>query len=779
MRLFFAPSNGSIHIRPGPSTLTRSPGTHIALLLLANLSVFSWFRPDLLPYNGDVVIPLSPIENLVNLYTWIPNQLGMESYGAAAATLFLFFAGAKLVGLNLVQTTATYYYCVYAIASVSMYYLAWLCLSNMRYRGLAAVTAGLFYVVNPYVMIVIPAYLPYAFMPLILALYVRLVNGARMLPGSTMIAGAITIGVMPDMPQYKMLLVAFTLMLMYSLWCIVIERMPWLRVAKAYMLTGLLAFVLNAWFYLPFLHNLLGYQRLATLSAGVSIDSYGDKGWATVRELLRLLGGAGFYAAAPYGQDYLSRWWIPLTNFAIVSLAVLPVVVKRPEKMALLFLGIGLASIFFAKGSNPPFAQPYEWLVNSIVFFRVMRTTASLNLGTCLSLAMLVGCATSLVYGRFRRHRAGPFAIMAVCALIIVNAYPVLLGGKTRNEAGDRAQHGLHLPTKYFEAAEFLKGDSSDYGVLVLPPRGGYELTTWGHVGANSLPFIFGKATIVGPDVGYGYMNEQRAFLSVTYDQLDAADDVPNFAEIVGGAGIKYVAFQKDFLFAAESQRGLEWYSSRLQQAAGLSPAFESDAVDVYQVDDRYVHPRVYSASVSGMGGGDTEGGGEGSTLPHLTFKRVNPTQYSVLVEQAEVPYVLIFLQSFHPGWRLFLASERDALPKQLGSSQAYFGGQVQEEKRSVSPVSAALTSLRTFASGSFPAQHVIVNGFANGWLIEKTGSYELMILYEPQRLFDAGILASTVVCGAALAAGLWPSNRRRWVKSAYTSRPVATKRIS
>lgn len=82
------------------------------------------------------------------------------------------------------------------------------------------------------------------------------------------------------------------------------------------------------------------------------------------------------------------------------------------------------------------------------------------------------------------------------------------------------------------------------------------------------------------------------------------------------------------------------------------------------------------------------------SALPTISVERINQTKYSVNVKDAYSPYFLILNNSFNSGWKI--------LPE---------------------------TS----------SQHLPINGFANSWLIDKPGSYFLVLEYLPQRYFYLG----------------------------------------
>ncbi len=87
---------------------------------------------------------------------------------------------------------------------------------------------------------------------------------------------------------------------------------------------------------------------------------------------------------------------------------------------------------------------------------------------------------------------------------------------------------------------------------------------------------------------------------------------------------------------------------------------------------------------------------------PKIDFEMISPARYKVKVTDAQNPFFLILSTSFDPRW------------------SAYF---------TTSNVSDPLPS----------KNHLEVNGYANGWYIEKSGSFEMFLEYSPERIFLLG----------------------------------------
>ncbi|MDP2638254.1 MAG: alpha-(1-_3)-arabinofuranosyltransferase family protein [Candidatus Levybacteria bacterium] len=85
------------------------------------------------------------------------------------------------------------------------------------------------------------------------------------------------------------------------------------------------------------------------------------------------------------------------------------------------------------------------------------------------------------------------------------------------------------------------------------------------------------------------------------------------------------------------------------------------------------------------------------NSVKEVSYQKINPTKYTLSFTTSTPDTALIFSSRFDKGWSL----------------------------------------------QGFERKHVSVNGFANGWLIEKPGNYSLTLEYKPQGIFQIGGLVS------------------------------------
>ena len=101
-----------------------------------------------------------------------------------------------------------------------------------------------------------------------------------------------------------------------------------------------------------------------------------------------------------------------------------------------------------------------------------------------------------------------------------------------------------------------------------------------------------------------------------------------------------------------------------------------------------------------------------------INYEKINPASYLVTVKAAEEPFILFFNERYHPMWRLL----------EKGSSGELLNYQFANEN------------------------HFIIDGYANGWVINKKGDFDLVLEFLPQKLFKKGVFISSAGLISVLA---------------------------
>lgn len=87
-------------------------------------------------------------------------------------------------------------------------------------------------------------------------------------------------------------------------------------------------------------------------------------------------------------------------------------------------------------------------------------------------------------------------------------------------------------------------------------------------------------------------------------------------------------------------------------------------------------------------------------TSPEVSYTKINPTKYEGEIKDAHAPYILIFNEKINRSWKMFIVSN---------------------------------------GRWKVVNKHFMIDGYANGWFINQSGTSKFKIEYTPQRLFYIG----------------------------------------
>lgn len=88
---------------------------------------------------------------------------------------------------------------------------------------------------------------------------------------------------------------------------------------------------------------------------------------------------------------------------------------------------------------------------------------------------------------------------------------------------------------------------------------------------------------------------------------------------------------------------------------------------------------------------------------PEVSYTKINPTLYKINIKNSEEPFVLVFSSTFNPGWEVI------------------------------------------YPDSSKPKEHFLVNSFANGWLIDRKGDFNLTLNYTLQDGLENDSIVSVI----------------------------------
>ncbi len=756
-------------------------GSFIALLIigLIGLLSISWFRGEYLISAGDFSMPLDRLRSFTaNFYVWDSRSLGSANPRVCALTfpVWSYFAFSEIIGLSLSVTEQILFYGVFTIGGLSMYYLTITLLRNttVKLKHLAGLISGIFYMLNPYVAITIlplrtTSFMIYALLPLILAIFVKGLNEKKNVKFAIIAAFVMLLATsMFGDPSY----VPLTLLplLMYLIFYVLVNptKIAFFSALKFTAVFFLTWISLNLYWLIPdayFSTHVLAYVTSSYSSMGVSFLSAVKLNSAPVIGAIRLLGYWGLNSG--YRGDayfiWASTYQTPLpiiVSFLLPFLVSIPLLMRPKDKHVLFFAFSVVISLLLINGAYSPVGN---WIYSRIPLFNAFFDTPYYRFGMYLALtyAFLIGYTLTELFrrinhslNRFRhvsRQILSAAPIIVILFLIVgVYAFPLWTGDVIRPGTQVIQSNRYQMPPYYQIASNWLATDQSDFNILILPLSTlGYAELKWangGYDGPYPVDWLGSKAVIASSAVGNGIAG--LAAQLIIDNQTTAA------SKILALMNVKYVLFQEDtnWLYVENNTSWISTSPDQFQSILSSSGALtlEKTFGQLLFYKNSYWQPEeVYSASTTILSDVDLNqsiqiaesdfnpndsvialssqlSAQQISTLPMSTvfvqnhanetsiiYEKIQPTQYIVHVNSSK-PFYLVFSESFDSGW------------------------------------------VATINGQQIPDQdHFTANGYANGWYIDKAGTFTITLEFTPQNLFYAGAaisITSLIICTTYLS---------------------------
>ncbi len=458
---------------------------------------------------------------------------------------FLFYLITEQIGLSALAAEQVYAVVFsYFLGAYATYLLVRILFETEQdSRRLAALVAGVFYILNPtYVyssgtVSVLGSSIPRAALPLALVLLVAgfkkrdlryaLGLGLESVLLFSVFARAMEAGFF--------FVIAAALALPYARR--VLKVRGFLKFAGTFFAISILvAFVVNLFWIVPFLGNYGTFSSfLSSFQPGFA---FFESQFTTLANVFRLQGYWPFYVGTyvPYAS-YFSQPAVVFATFALPVFVVAALAESgnwepgRISMALLLVLFLGLAM-----GTNLPL-NLYESLITQVPFFKLFKDPWVFLEPLALVYSVLIGLSFERLAGFLKRHvrpQVPTKAVSFAIALVLLGTIsgPVLTGAASTNSY-DPAQRGVAVPADYTDLGAWLETHGCDCATLLVPQiLGDYLSTNWGYQGTsvfyrNLLP----GRLITGSGSFYDLQSEAAArFLNYVYMLLSFGD--PTYSPI-------------------------------------------------------------------------------------------------------------------------------------------------------------------------------------------------------------------------------------------------------
>lgn len=730
-------------IRKFPLTIDLLP-----LILIASLSVLTYSGWELggVVMKTDVSFPIYPWDEVMRYaHVWDPQfNMGFDASALEvhelpyALIIFILYS----IGIPLWIVNRLAFMVPLFLLGFGSYYLA------RRFGGrLAGVSSAMIAIYNPYIFHVIQLghtrnLFSASLFPFTLALFIEGLD----LRGHASYRRAIYVGLLSILISSSNLVVLYAWVIMLSLYAVyhfIVGGDPPHTVKFSSAVIALFL-VVNLWWFAPLLNQVFfaGESPYEVNMTILTQTSSRTNLWSTI--LMLDSGG--------YIRGYQHFWGYHLllftTTLASILVVAALVLVRRHKHVA--YFGLLYAiSVFLAKGLNPPLGEVYEWLFFNFPLFSIFRTVSHFLYITVLAYAFLFGLCISEIYSRLAdrvrywwiRGLVLTILVALVATTAVAGSYPKILDVNERITPAK-------IPQYYSESRQWMEAQDEDFKIFLPQPASGWLIKyKWTDYDMPTIDTYTSPKPVINL---YDAKMHPTSSLSIIesahflfYDNRSGL-----FEKLLALMNVKYVVIHNDVdrnyitgEYPIVSSAQMAHFSSLY-----LERSFDGQ-VDFYR--NKYLAPQIYASTrviVAHGGLGemlrildeedltslpaifverqlereqleliDALASSDPSTAPTVEFNRVNPSKYSVHIDHAAAPFLLVFCESYHESWVAYVNGEE--VPSRC---------------------------------------HLMTNGFANGWYIDKAGSYDITIEFWPSRLVLYGTIILTIGVLFSLAYSVW-----------------------
>jgi len=433
---------------------------------------------------------------------------------------------------------------VITLSGLSMYYLC----RKVKLSFLSSTVAGVFYSTTPILFTRIVAghldhLLSYAFSPIAIAFFIKALESKRSSARDFMTAG-LFYTLASIQIQYFVLL--FLVFLAYSIFSIVSKQQSFTKCATA--LLGVIIIPLLA--YLP------GYiltWNIWYMSACTRIILTKSP---SLIEALQLNG-----YVVPYFEESIKEY--PFSNIWQIFSSLIPllafstILLKSKDKRTVFWSVFGIFSLFFAKGTNPPFGEIFLWSFKNLWVVRMFSEVYHLMVPVAWSYSILLGIFLDSWALKFKMHLklkvqnskcvfdtaklSHSFSKRLVIALVVLiliclYSFPFYTGDFGGNIKS------YTLDKRYQQVLGMLSEDPEDYRILWLPLS---QPMSYNGTGCGIDPIIdFSPKPSIG---NYLPLNSPSIKYILFLISTLHENRTNNLGALLGLANIKYVIYRSDF----------------------------------------------------------------------------------------------------------------------------------------------------------------------------------------------------------------------------------------
>ena len=690
----------------------------LILILVAAVLVTVWFRKGMMLATAEEGLPFyDPIRTFsLSFSTFYDTGLGLTSvFNIPRLPLHAFTVFLTFFGLVSWQIQSVIFFLIISTALLSFYTLLNDLLVNKNKE--ISFIATLFYLSNIFTLsqvftrFIYPLLFLWAYLPLFILLWSRyLKTGKRIY----LLYFALSSIIFADV--FVILSPAITLWScagIYSITLLTLSKEKF-KLLKRIIQAGSLWILCNLWWIYPF-SQLSGSATSGALNADQNMRSLQEvSAFYPNSELLRLRQSYMNGSNSPYFEHFSSlfvqrvSWFIfAFVVFGIV-VAVYKIVKQRVQvELYLFFLLLFLTGWFISKGANPPLGNEFfRFLFEKVSVFQILRNPYE-KFGVVYLLGYSFFFSVGLIWitSKFGKLQS----TIVVALLILMCGYLVL---PLWNGELFKNTYYIKVPSYYETANSYLKEiTDEDARIFQLPfLRGSAVVYDWNYRGEDPSEFLFDKAS-VSRTLSNPFIDE--FYLELGDPKIFRENN--NYAKLLAIMNVDTIVLHEDLIASGYYQETVNDTRASINNWADVSHKEDFGKLDIFTLPEEKLPGRVYLSAHIKTAKTLQDGFGLIASsdfdpkkdtlsiesqnnrpiddskilkLPQFHTNKLSKTHYQISIEKSEAPYIVVLANNFSNSWI------------------ARIGKDVQTD-------------------------HFVVNGFANGWIVDKKGDYTIDVMFK------------------------------------------------
>lgn len=574
------------------------------LYLVITLGViYSWFHYGLMYGGGDVGLPTYNPQSVLKIVTkswWTETAPGFpRAQNLAALPAYVFFAFLQQIGLPDFMIQAVVFGILLFLMGFGMYLLARCFLKN---TGMA-ILAGFFYMVNPYMMVLVwhrfthTTFFFAAALPLLLLLWRKWLKEREYISLILFIAVNLIFSYMFTTLAYVITL--WSLLSLYTLFEIFI---PWIGKEKAIKImavfsTGLFLWILtNTWWILPIffiLPNLVSAQH-ATNDTISTLFAIGEQ--SIIPYALPGLNSFYLFQGQELGEVFKHPLFLSIPWIGVFFITVGIYYTKKNRELiywSMLFI----IAVFLAKGTAPPLGYFYPYLFEKFFFLGILRNPFE-KFGILIpfvsSMLFSIGFFNLATYFWKKNILVGKAMIILSFGLFFGIYHWPFWAGTLFGTLEKR--NFVEIPPYYKQANLWVQDQKKDGNILHLPlaiAESSTYMWQYGYSGAESNVGFFTSNPSISMGFNLSYLDDALRGVDLMTN-LDYTKNSEYLKELFRAFNVRFIILHSDINWQASGVQSPKKIEGILDSLPFLKKQKEIGKLTIYEMEDNAFLSKIY-----------------------------------------------------------------------------------------------------------------------------------------------------------------------------------------